>query len=121
MTRSARRRVIAGAVVAFCVSTGGDASSEPLAAPLHVASESTITTDGGSVRRLPPGYFLDAAQWLTLDTEIVRLQGAETVLRAENASLRASADAFAGLTWRAVGVLLGIAVAGGIAAGAYAF
>lgn len=58
------------------------------AEPLRIRSSSSVVTDGGSNLRLPPGYFLDDEQWVVLDTEVRRLQDAETRLKAENQELR---------------------------------
>lgn len=59
--------------------------------PIHLQTSAEVKTDGGSQLRLPPGYFLDEPAWSALDTELRRLQDAETRLAAENTSLRASA------------------------------
>lgn len=72
-----------------------------LTRPLKLLSGSTVTTDGGSTLRLPPGRFLTESVWERLDAEVVRLQAAETRLTAENKSFRASIDAGAasGPSW----------------------
>lgn len=56
--------------------------------PLRIDAPFTITTVGGSTVHLPPGYYLPDVLWLDLDTEIRRLQDAETRLEAENKFLR---------------------------------
>lgn len=82
---------------------------------VHVKSPSEVRTDKGGSARLPPGYFLDEATWERLDAEVRRLQGVETRIVAENASLRASAREFSFKWYWVAG-----AFALGAAAGAYA-
>jgi hypothetical protein len=94
------------------VSDPAPASAAPAAPsidhPLHILSPSSLTTDGGSVLRLPPGQFLSDAQWSKLDLEMRRLQDAETRLTAENTSFRQSAAAWTPPWW----LLAGAAVSG---------
>lgn len=58
----------------------------------RVKSPSTLKTEKGSEITLPPGYFLDEEAWQERDLEMRRLQEIETRLKAENKSLRESAD-----------------------------
>lgn len=94
----------------------GSGSAQPieLVAPLnlHMRTPSHVQTDGGADVRLPPGWFLDEGSYGTLDTEVKRLQDAETRLKAENGSLKKSADG-----WQPGWYTLGVAVATGIVLG----
>lgn len=78
----------------------------------HLRSPSTCQTDGGSSVRFPPGVFVPDPDWLRIDTEVRRLQDAETRLGAENRVLR---DAAGGGRFRLVlgvvaGAVLGFAL-----------
>lgn len=86
----------------------------PIVGAAHIASASTVHTDGGSVLRLPPGYFSDEDNWHRLDVEMRRLQDAETQLRVENKTLRASME-----TWQPGWKTLVLTLATGVAAGWY--
>lgn len=103
----------AAALLVTLLSGGAAAEPQPVSdeRPTHVKSPSTLRTDGGSERRLPPGYFLPEPVWDKLDREVARLQTAETRLSAENASLRDSASALpgwqAGVAVAALGLLVG--------------
>lgn len=79
--------------------------------PLHFTAGARCVTPGGADLTLRPGRWLPDETWSTLDLEVRRLQDAETRLRAENDSFRASAKS------RAPWVLAGLAFAAGIAAG----
>lgn len=83
---------------------------------LHLASGSSVTTDGGTNLRLPPGYFLDEPAHAKLDAELKRSADAETRLTAENASLRAATSGWSP-GWRTIL----IATATGFAGGIYAY
>jgi hypothetical protein len=78
-----RPRVILAAIVILATTR---AAAEPV--HLHMRTPSTVTTEGGTTRQLPPGYFLDEDSYSKLDTEMRRLQEQETRLGAENRSLR---------------------------------
>ena len=81
--------------------------------PVRVKSPSTLTTDKGSVLRLPARtVILWPETWDVLDAEVRRLQDAETRLEAENRSLRGSAKVS---TPRVLAI--GAAVLAGIAVG----
>lgn len=114
-----RRRLIAGAcataVVLYARTAGGEPVAEEAPEPIHVLSPSTITTEKGNSLALPPGWFLAEPLMVKLDTELRRLQDAETRLTAENESLRKSAATAVGPGWQAALVLVGVALAGGIA------
>lgn len=110
------RKVIAIAV-ALCVSFGAiKASAEPYqqkpGETLRIKTPGTLTTNGGSVVLTLPGYYYDDIGQSSLDTEMRRLQEAETRLKAENSSLRKSADSIS-FGWYA----LGTAIAAGMTAG----
>ncbi len=75
------------------------------AEPLHIKTPSSVTTDGGSSLRLPPGYFLEEPVWSALDTEMKRLQEREIRLNAENRSLRDSAKEIS-FGWYALGAVI---------------
>lgn len=57
----------------------------------HLKTPSNLTTDGGSVLRLPPGYFLDEPTWTRRDAELKDAQDKVTRLKAENESFRKDA------------------------------
>ncbi len=108
-------RALTVALVLAAARALGDPTPAEAPPPTHLASSSAVHTDGGSDLRLPPGYFLAEPTWMRLDTETRRLQDAETRLRAENASLRASAAT----GWQPGWYTVVLAVSGGIALGAY--
>lgn len=70
-----------------------DASDGDIESAIRIKSSSTLTTDGGSTLRLPPGYFLPDDRWSMLDAEVRRLQEQSIRLQAENASLKEAAKA----------------------------
>lgn len=112
MTRPRRIAIACAVVAAFASRVAADPAPPVL---VHLASGSHVVTDGGSDLRLPPGYFVDEPTWQRLDTEVKRLQDAETSLTAQNTSLRASTSGWQP-GWK---VLVGALVIG-IAAGVYA-
>ena len=73
-------------------------------------SPSTLKTEKGSELKLPPGYFLDEETWMERDAEMRRLQEQESRLRAENLSLRDSADDF---PWGKIALGIAVGLAGG--------
>lgn len=93
------------------------AASDPyVPAPLevlHLKTSTTARTDGGTDLRLPPGYFLDEKKYEAVDDELRILQDERTRLKAENASLRASADGGITFGWYALGTALVLGFAGG--------
>lgn len=103
----------------------GEAHGEPPAPPvplsesLHILVPFHVTTQGGAELDLAPGRYIPEATWSKLDLEIRRLQDAETRLKAENASFRASAAADTGPGWGTV-TWIGLALTAGIVFGAYA-
>lgn len=72
-----------------------------------IPEPATLITASGEVVPLPAGVFLTTAAFEKLNVEVVRLQDAETRLRAENASLRDSLGDSKS-TWLAIG---GVALA----------
>lgn len=103
--RARRSLAIAVVVTAAMASRAG---GEPV---LHLKTPSTVTTDGGSTRRLPPGYFLDEEKWAERDARLKAAEEARTRLKAENTSLRKSATEYpwaATLYVGAFGVALGV-------------
>ena len=92
------RRVFLAAALAT-VLFAREATGEPI---LHIKTPSTLKTEGGSELRLPPGYFLDEEAWRERDLELKRLQESDVRLRAENRSLRKSAEADA-IPWKTIG------------------
>lgn len=110
----------AAVVLLLCIASGVAADPAPAPAPTVVdkptqlLSPSTITTDGGSVLRAPPGRFVPEPAWSELDTEMKRLQDVETRLTAENNSFRATAASWQPGWYTLLGTL-----ATGIAAGIY--
>lgn len=64
-------------------------------------------------RDVPAGRFLDEPAWQTLDTEIRRLQTAETRLTAENKSLRGSLSTWQP-GWRTMLVTFVVGAAAGV-------
>lgn len=87
------------------------AAGEPL--NIRITGASTLTTDAGSVVRLPEGvHVVGEPEWQVLDLEIRRLQDAETRLTAQNDSLRAtpSPSSWWGVVGFGVGLIAGIVV-----------
>lgn len=91
-----RRQRLVGATLAVILVVAPQAAADP--APTtgasHIASPSTVKTDGGTDLRLPPGYFLDEPTYSRLDVEMRRLQDAETNLTAQNKALRTDVSGF---------------------------
>lgn len=105
-----RPRIILAAIILVATSR---AAADPV--HLHMRTPSTLTTESGNTRQLPPGYFLDEETYGKLDTEVRRLQEQETRLVAENRSLRKTLS-----SWRPGWVVVMSAVVGGVALGVYA-
>lgn len=76
----------------------------------HIKTPSTLKTEKGSELKLPPGYFLDEETWMERDAEMRRLQEQESRLKAENLSLRSSADDF---PWGKIALGIAVGLAGG--------
>lgn len=110
----ARRAAVVSAIVLAALTRA--ASGDPVT-NVHIESSSHVTTVGGSELDLPPGFFLGEAARAALDTEVRRLQEAETRLTAENASLKASATDPAG--WKPGLYTLATTFVLGMAAGIY--
>jgi hypothetical protein len=106
-----RPRVIVAAVVILATTR---AAADPVHLHLHMRTPSTVTTDGGTTLKLPPGYFLDEDSYGQLDTEMRRLQEQETRLGAENRSLRKTLS-----SWQPGWLVVAGAVVGGVALGFY--
>lgn len=102
-----RARVLLAALVILATSR---AAAEPV--HLHMRTPSTVTTEGGTTRQLPPGYFLDEDSYGKLDTEMRRLQDQETRLGAENRSLKGTLS-----SWQPGWLVVVGAVVGGVALG----
>lgn len=97
-------------VVAVAVALGLSLLSPGAAAePLRFRTPAQCVTEGGSEVHLDPGRYLSESDWLVLDEEIIRLQDAETRLRAENSVLTRQAESS---RWRLV-----LGIAAGVAAG----
>lgn len=90
-------------LVALCTEVNADSTV------LRVKSPSTLTTDRGSVVKLPPVRIVDEETWGRLDEEFKRLQAIETRLGAENKSLRASASSSRVWKWAVAAVVVGFA------------
>lgn len=86
-------------LVAAIVMASSRATAEPV---YHLKSPSTLKTEKGSELKLPPGYFLDEQAWQERDLELKAAQEARTRLKAENESLRKSANEY---PWLATGVV----------------
>jgi hypothetical protein len=84
-----------------------------LTAPVHLHSDATCTTAGGSSLTLPPGYFLAEPVWTKFDTTTKTLQDTDTEITAENKSLRASAAGWQP-GWYTLGTVLVSAFIAGI-------
>lgn len=110
-----RARLVAALVVAAALALPARAAAEP-PPPVHLKSGSSVTTDRGSVLRLPPGYFVTEDGWSKLDVEVRRLQESEVRLKAENESLRDSAE-----SWQPGWKTLAGALVAGISLGTWAF
>ena len=92
----ARRALALGVVLVLASRAAADtgSGSELDTSNLHLATSSTVITDGGTSLRLPPGYFLDESKHGQVDAEFKRLQDQETRLTAANGSLLKSASGF---------------------------
>ncbi len=85
------RRVLAVTAALCVLLLARNAAGDCDPAPCRLKTPATITTDGGTSVRVPPGRFLSETTWLRLDAEVRRLQDAETRLTVENKSLKESA------------------------------
>lgn len=92
-----RRRVLLAVAVVVAI------SREAAGDIYHLKSPSEVVTEKGSKLSLPPGYFLDEKTWQERDAELKRLQEDETRKRAENESLRKSAEE---VPWKTVACAL---------------
>lgn len=115
--RVLRRRAVAIAVVAALAPRAAaepeSGTPVPKTGAVHLKTPSDVKTDGGSVLRLPPGYFVDEPSWGKLDAEMKRAQDAETRLSAENVSLRKSASGFS-FGWKSLSTVFVLGVAAGV-------
>lgn len=85
---------LAFALVAALAKEAG-ADENPCPDPgCHLKSPSTLTTEKGSILKLPPGYFLDEPTWTKRDAELKVAQDGVTRLKAENESFRKDAKKF---------------------------
>jgi hypothetical protein len=108
--------MLAGLIVLFFGRFAlADDAPATLPAPVRFQSASTCTTDAGNSRTLPPGTFFAEPTFDALDTEIRRLQEAETRLTAENEALKAPSHAFRTVKRPFLLAILGFA--GGVGAG----
>ncbi len=110
---------LAVSLILLASSAGADPITPPSPLPdtaldrvLHVKTPFQIISEGGTNIHVPPGYVLNEPQWGSLDTELRRLQDAETRLSAENDSLRDSAGVgpwtwIIGAASAVVGIILG--------------
>ena len=86
-------RIVTGALilVTLMVREAG-AEDNPCPDPgCRIKTPSTLTTEKGSILKLPPGYFLDEPTWAKRDAELKLAQDAVTRLKAENESFRKDA------------------------------
>lgn len=81
---------------------------------LRMRTPSHLVTTGGTQLDLPPGYFEDEPTHDKLDTEVKRLQTAETRLTAENKSMKQSLA-----TWQPGWITLAGTLLVGLATGFY--
>ncbi len=115
--------VVVGVLLATMRTTGADVPAEIPAVPhlLTLGPRQICLPPEPAVapvcRWLPPGHFVDLPAWSMLDAETRRLQAQETVLTAENNSLRESArrmDASWQPGWKTLTLTLLAGFAGGI-------
>lgn len=106
-----RQKFAVAAVLVGCLLLSTRAAGDP---PIRFKTPITVTTEGGSVLNLDPGYYLTLDTWKTLDDEVKRLQESETRLKAENRVFREEA----GFRWAPWVVGLA-ALSVGIATGVY--
>lgn len=81
----------------------------------HVVVPWTLVTPEGTHLQFPPAFIFNEAKYSALDTEMKRLQDAETRLTAENAALKKDVEG-----WQPGWYTLGAAALAGIALGWYA-
>lgn len=86
------RALVIATVLALTTSAAADPIPAPGRVPHLIMREPRVLckpdTDPPVCRTVPAGRYLDEPAWQTLDTEVRRLQAAETRLTAENKSLR---------------------------------
>lgn len=123
-----RRRplvVVAVLLLATRVASGDPtptAVPDPIPAPTGVLSmrnPTVLEVPSGKRLTLPAGRFYPDPDFAKLDTELRRLQDAETRLTAENVSLRATASTWQP-GWKTIATVLVTGFAGGIVVAHYA-
>ena len=115
--KSRRLALIVGLMILLAGNRAlADAEVRPLPSP-HVqltTGDGTLVAPDGQRYFLPLGtHILDGTSWQKLDEETHRLQDQETRLRAENESLKKSANSWWTPGWGTLLVLGGLAVATG--------
>lgn len=95
-------------IIAIVAALTPRAAADPIR---HIKTPSTLTTDGGSTLRLPPGYFLDEEKWRERDERLKAAEAARTRLKAENESLRKSATEY---PWGATALVGAFGIAVGV-------
>ncbi len=122
MSSNHLRKLVATVVALTMLCLGSEAWAAPdtTSEPLHIRSESDLTTTQGTKLHLPAGYFLPDPVYDILDLEVHRLQDSETRLNAENKSLRQSADR-PGAGLKTTLLLVGISLVAGMGLAWYAF
>lgn len=90
-------KALIGIAFALVVLTPSNAFADENPCPdpgCHIKSPSTLTTERGSILKLPPGYFLDEGTFSRRDAELKTAQNQVTRLTAENESFRKDAEKF---------------------------
>lgn len=79
---------------------------------LHILSDFTVKTSGGSELHLAPGYYLDDPNWKKLDDAFKAKADDDTRLTAENAALKASLSGWQP-GWKTLATALAVGLVGG--------
>src|SRR5690606_35940971 len=98
-------------IAAIVVALSARVAADPI---YHLKTPSSVTTDGGTNLRLPPGYFLDEDTWAKRDAELKQAQEDAIRFKAENVSLRQSATETFG--WKAIGCAVAFGLVSGVIA-----
>lgn len=89
------RGIVLAAALVLLTPSNAFADENPCPDPgCHIKSPSTLTTEKGSILKLPPGYFLDEQTFVRRHDDLRAAQNQVTRLKAENESFRKDAAKF---------------------------
>lgn len=110
-----RALVVIALVLGLTAEAAADGPAPAAPAPVlwyHAPAPVHLTVEGGGSYDLPAGYYLPEPAFVVLDTEVRRLQDAETRLNAENQAMRESVAGWRP-GWKALATSLAVGLVGG--------